>query len=1508
MSASAHARSTLKLPFNAAAKSTTVLAPIHPDQTAGAGPTQFVPFFGSALGTLPPASNEIPALRTRFSDTFAVSGGFELINYSGPINYATSAGTWQPIDNTLVASSTPGFRWQNAANSYSVLLPSSLGAGPVKFVDANGSLSFRLAGAGSSAGQLSGSTVTYSNALPGVTVQLTAENGGLKESLLLAGPNSPSQFTYAISLGSGLSAIQNANGSIDFAGPSAKALFSIDPPNASDASGAASRVTSSLSGSGSARTLMMSLESAWASSVARQWPVTIDPSINYNANQACEIQNAGHANTNECGDGTSLYVGYDGTTYVHRSLMQFNVQNSIPVGAQVTHAGLAVYLNSTSTTNYGSVSAYQLTQAWTTALTWNQYDGTNAWTNAGGTFNSTALASQTPNSAGWWYWHSASTTALAQGWLNNPSTNDGIILTADSETNNEVNTFGSGRGGTTAPYFYVYYVNALGRHPTYTMESHSLTDRSTLAVNVANGNLVVQANDLNIRGTGINESVSRVYNSLGASGAFGDWVMTTGVDENLAFFDTANARFQGPGGYAVVFAWNGTAYTPPPGVEANLVKNGDGSYTLTYNATGEQLKFNSSGVLMSDVDRNGNTISFTTSSGNVTSITDTQNRSTTLSYSSPVAGNLVSGISDSTSRSWAYTYQNNNGAIELTQYTDPNSKSTQYSYTDGRLTQITDPLGNQTKFGYDSSSRVTSITYVTDPVHGTGPTTNYTYNTGAGSCGTPPSGQTYFGNTVAQNADGNSTTYCYNPQGQVIETINPASDAPSKTFTSDKQVATSTDALSQTTTNSFNGNNDLTQVTTPVLGSGQTAPSWKASFNTPSSVTGYQFLASSVTDPQGNCTAYVYDSAGNVTDTYQGQTSPCDGHTGGTHLGRRYQGDTGVSCGAKTGELCSVFGGNGASTSYGYDSNGNITSVMPPSPLGGTTITIDALSRTATVTDGKGQKTTYSYDTLDRVTQVLFNGASMCVPSNGNCITYGYDADGNRTSMVDQSGTSSYYHDALNRLTTQSLPDSSSVCSGSSPAGITFSYDGVGNLLTSCDSGGTTTYAYDKDNRLTSIAEPGGNCGPTPSLCTTFGYNTDGNRTTITFPGGGTQTTLYDNGQDVSSVVGKNSTGGTITSFAYTYVNGANDTPLVQTTTENDAVAANTYTYSYDALNRLKSASVTSGSGTSYSYTYDSDSNMLTKTAGSTTTTYAYNSADELCWGYAGTSSNGCSSAPTGATTYSFDGNGNETGTSAGGSFGYNPKNQTTSITYGGSTISSLAYTDGGQQQRISAGSTNFDNEQGGVAILTSGGSSTYFLRDTSGDVLGERIGSNHYYFLSDHLGSVVAVISGDGQTVSDRYGYDPYGNTTYRSGTVSNPWGYVGGYTDATGLVKFGARYYDPSTARWTQTDPLIQTPENPYSYVAEDPINAADPTGCFNPWSWHCWALLGLAIHTLWTLAWMTYLFSLAIAAAWALQFYATILFIWAAFFFAAEAFVSYWLINELIWEFYVAWNCSW
>ncbi|MDD9936448.1 MAG: RHS repeat-associated core domain-containing protein, partial [Myxococcales bacterium] len=83
---------------------------------------------------------------------------------------------------------------------------------------------------------------------------------------------------------------------------------------------------------------------------------------------------------------------------------------------------------------------------------------------------------------------------------------------------------------------------------------------------------------------------------------------------------------------------------------------------------------------------------------------------------------------------------------------------------------------------------------------------------------------------------------------------------------------------------------------------------------------------------------------------------------------------------------------------------------------------------------------------------------------------------------------------------------------------------------------------------------------------------------------------------------------------------------------------------------------------------------------------------------------------------------------------------------------------------------------------------------------------------------------------VVKRMDYEEFGNVLLDTNPGFQPFGFAGGLYDAdTGLVRFGARDYDPVTGRWTAKDPILfgGGQANLYVYVAGDPINLFDPNG---------------------------------------------------------------------------------
>ncbi len=251
--------------------------------------------------------------------------------------------------------------------------------------------------------------------------------------------------------------------------------------------------------------------------------------------------------------------------------------------------------------------------------------------------------------------------------------------------------------------------------------------------------------------------------------------------------------------------------------------------------------------------------------------------------------------------------------------------------------------------------------------------------------------------------------------------------------------------------------------------------------------------------------------------------------------------------------------------------------------------------------------------------------------------------------------------------------------------------------------------------------------------------------------------------------------------------------------------------------------------------------------------------------------------------TYNYDDNSNRTSVVAGSTTSGTYDDQDRILTYGANTYT---HTTNGYLSQVTDGTntTNFEYDSlGGLVeaeVITGLGTDTYtYLNDalgrrierkkngtlekrylyddanrliaeldSSGDLISHFVyatrshspdymikGTDKFMFVRDQLGSVVQVVNVSTGVVASSMTYDEFGVLTGSTVPEFQPFGFAGGLYDApTGLIRFGARDYDPVTARWTAKDPILFNggDTNLYGYVINDPVNFIDPTGLvFDP-----------------------------------------------------------------------------
>lgn len=760
--------------------------------------------------------------------------------------------------------------------------------------------------------------------------------------------------------------------------------------------------------------------------------------------------------------------------------------------------------------------------------------------------------------------------------------------------------------------------------------------------------------------------------------------------------------------------------------------------------------------------------------------------------------------------------------LGVTSITDPDGHVQTFSYDSrGNRISASNGLGLTTTYTYDALNDLTSSS---DPL---GVKTSYAYDQ-AGHIATATgtnSGALQFGlktGTTVQQMDQSAEIVDSNPGTLPSRTSSYYYD--SAAYPAD--MTRSVDANGNTIKDAYDADGDLTAVTDAAGDEteyGYNTAGRRTSEVTPNGVTAGTPVA--CTPPAVGCTTYTYDAFGNLTSTTDanGHTTSATFDADGNKISETdadnrktlfgYDAaneETSVTLPDGTtaehldytpdGQPADYIDGTGAKTVYGYDAQDRKTSVTDPDGHK-TTYGYDAAGNITTLTNQSGAVTTYTYDKADEPTKVTYSSGTTTATS------LVYDPDGHRVSMADGTGTSTWSYDAFGEIVAET---------DGAGATVGYAYDNDGNqtsIVYPAGTAQTVTQAFDKANRLKSVEDWNGST-------TTFGYDHDSDLTSISYPDGDTVADTYDIAGASQSVT---LSGAASASVSYTHDNA--DQVASQTPTNLPGL---TQTDGYTTDQQL--GGVTS-SGATKAYAYNAAGDPTT--AGGNTQTF--DAAGQICWTLpSATSGNACATAPTGATVYGFDTQGNRTSatpaTGTATSYTYNQANQLTHYTGPGGTAS-YTYDGQGLRAKKTVGTTNttYTWSIGQTPNLLSDGTTDYIYGP--GGVPIEQLAAAgpagaSLWYLHDATGDTRALLNTSG-AIAGGYGYDAYGNPTH-TGTATTPLQYGGGYTDAeSGLIYLRARYYDPATEQFLTVDPLVATTQSPYDYAGDSPLDTIDPDG---------------------------------------------------------------------------------
>ena len=181
--------------------------------------------------------------------------------------------------------------------------------------------------------------------------------------------------------------------------------------------------------------------------------------------------------------------------------------------------------------------------------------------------------------------------------------------------------------------------------------------------------------------------------------------------------------------------------------------------------------------------------------------------------------------------------------------------------------------------------------------------------------------------------------------------------------------------------------------------------------------------------------------------------------------------------------------------------------------------------------------------------------------------------------------------------------------------------------------------------------------------------------------------------------------------------------------------------------------------------------------------------------------------------------------------FEYNLLHLLHNVRKGSTVIAVYEYSYGGVKLKVWGSDGNGYAYVGSLVYRVRGRSSVFECGLFSEGVVS---GSGICYPLKDHLGSIRAIINGNGRLLeeNDYYAFGHRHPRSEQAQSSANRFKYNGKELQTVGglgYLDYGARLYDQSLGRWFTTDPLSEKYYglSPYVYCGNNPLNMIDLDG---------------------------------------------------------------------------------